>query len=238
MDPETNTIEPQRQKPRKRRLVLAIVIFVLALLVLAGGISIFIYNQDTDSEGWVYSNVYHVNTSAYAFALYMNEYKLSAWSFLGAGNIAQMKFIVKATDPTKELFTGYATTKASEPYLQSFECEIPTSWHWWAEPYYAEILLNTTVIAGTGAPASLPQTQTFWLTSAHSKSTADMTYLPLHEQHIWSIMNLDGSKNITADIQIAFRSPILTVLPFVFLPLGIVLVGGGVYLLRRKKIRS
>jgi len=48
-------------------------------------------------------------------------------------------------------------------------------------------------------------------------------------------MNLDGSKNISADIQIAFKSPILTVLPFVLLPLGIVLAVEGIYLLRRKK---
>jgi choline-glycine betaine transporter len=58
-------------------MVLGIVIFVLALVVLAGGISVFMYNQDTDSEGYVYSNVYHVNTSTYAFTLYMNQFKLS-----------------------------------------------------------------------------------------------------------------------------------------------------------------
>jgi hypothetical protein len=227
--------EQQKPKIKKKRLILAVVLFVLGLLILASGISVLAYNLGNDSDGWTYSNVYHVNTTAYAFTLYMNEYKLSTWGFLGAGNVAQMKFIVKATDPSRELFTGYATTKASEPYLQSFECEIPTYWHWWAEPYYAEILLNTTTIAGTGAPASLPEAQTFWLAQAHSNSIAEMTYLPQHEQHIWFIMNLDGSKNVTADIQIAFRSPILTILPFVLLPLGIVLVGGGVYLLRRKK---
>ena len=235
MDSETKNGEHQKPKTSKKRMVLGITIFVLGLVVLAGGISVFMYNQDTDSEGYAYSNVYHVNTTAYAFTLYMNEFKLSTWSFLGAGNVAQMKFIVKATDPTKELFTGYATTKASEPYRKSFQCEIPTYWHWITEPYYAEIFINTSVIDGAGAPSSLPQTQTFWLTSAHSSSIAEMTYLPLHEQHIWFIMNLDGSTNITADIQIAFKSPILTVLPLVLLPLGIVLVAGGVYIFRRKK---
>jgi len=235
MDSEPNNGEHPKPKTRKKRMVLGIVLLVMALVVLAGGISVFMYNQDTDSEGYVYSNVYHVNTSTYAFTLYMNQFRLSTWGFLGAGNVAQMKFIVKPTDPTRELFTGYATTAASELYRQSFQCEIPTYWHWNTEPYYAEIYINTTVIEGDGTPTSLPQTQTFWLTSAHSNNTAEMTYLPLHEQHIWFIMNLDGSKNITADIQIAFKSPILTVLPFILLPLGIVLTVGGIYLLRRKK---
>ena len=237
MDSNTNVVEDKKLKISKKRIVLVIVIFLLGLFVLASGISVLVYNnQDTDSEGYTYSNVYHVNTSTYAFTLYMNEYKLSTWSYLGAANVAQIKFIVKATNPTKELFTGYSTTAASEPYLKSFQCQIPTYWHWTANPYDAEILINTTMIAGDGAPTSLPQTQTFWLTSAHSKSTAEMIYLPLHEQHIWYIMNLDGSKNVTADIQIAFKSPILTVLPFILLPLGLILAAGALYLLRRKKI--
>jgi hypothetical protein len=235
MGSETNIEEQPKPKTRKTRMILGIVIFIVGLLVLAGGISVFVYNLDTDSEGYAYSNVYHVNTSAYAFTSYMNEFKVSAWGFLGVENIAQMKFIVKATNSTKELFTGYATTAESESYRKSFECEIPTYWRWFAESYYAEILINTTVFEGIGAPSSLPQAQTFWRASAHSTSTAEMTYLPLHERYIWFIMNLDGSKNVTADIQIAFKSPILTSLPFILLPLGIVFVGAGVYLLRRKK---
>jgi hypothetical protein len=234
MDSEPNIEKPQKPKTGKKRLVIALILFVCAFLVLSEGIPIFIDNQDTDSEGYVNSNIYHVNTSAYAFILYMNEYKISTWGFLGAENVAQMKFIVKTTDPSKELFIGYATTAASEPYRLSFQCELPTYWHWWAEPYYSEIYINTTTIEGDGAPA-LPQTQTFWLASAHSNTTAEMTYLPLHEQYIWFIMNLDGTKNITADIQIAFKSPILTILPVLLLPLGLILAIGVVYLLIRKK---
>jgi hypothetical protein len=235
MNSEKNSTENRPIKRRKRVIVLVVILFVLGFLVLAGGISVFIYNLDTDSEGYAYSNIYHVNTSTYGYTLYMNEYKLSTWGFLGAGNIAQMKFIVKSTDHSKELFTGYATTTNSEPYRKSFLCQIPTMWHWWAEPYYSEIYINTTVVDGVGAPAQLPQTQTFWLTSAHSNNTAVMTYLPLHEQHIWFIMNYDGSKNVTADIQIAFRSPILTTLPYLLIPLGSIMIIGSIFLLRRKK---
>jgi hypothetical protein len=238
MEPEPSVETPPKPKTRKRHFILAGVLFIISFLILSAGISIYIYNQDTDSEGYVYSNVYHVNTTAYAFTLYMNEYGTLTWGWLGQENVAQMKFIVKNLNPTKELFTGYATTAQSEPYRKSFECEIPTSWHWTAEPYYAEIILNTTAIDGEGAPATLPQTQTFWRTTAQSADTAVMTYLPQHEQHIWFIMNSDGSKNITADIQIGFRSPILTVLPLIFIPVGIILLLIGVLLLRRKKNKT
>jgi hypothetical protein len=233
MESDTSTGEPKKPKPRKI-LVLGIVIFLFGLVVIASGISVYIYNQGNNSDGYAYSNIYHVNTSTYAFTLYMNPYKISTWGFLGVANIAQLKLITKSTNSTKELFTGCATTKASEPYRQSFQCEIPTYWRWIAEPYYTELIINPTEIDGTGAPPSLPQSQTFWLTTARSNNTAVMTYLPLNEQHIWFIMNQDGSKNVSADIQIAFKSPILMILPSILLPVGIVFVGAGVYLFRRK----
>lgn len=235
MEPEPAVEASQKPKTSKKRLIVIGVFFVMGFLVLSAGISLFIYNQDTDSDGYVYSNIYHVNTTAYAFTLYMNQYRSLTWDWLGPENIAQLKFIVRNQNPTKELFTGYATTRQAEPYRQSFQCEIPTNWSWETEPYYAEIIINTTVIDRQGPPATLPETQTFWLTTAQSADTAVMTYLPQHEQHIWFIMNSDGSPNITADIQIGFKSPILTILPMIFLPLGILLLLVGVLLLRRKK---
>ncbi len=238
MEPEPTVETPQKPKTSKKRLILAAVLFVVGFLVLSAGISIYIYNQDTDSEGYAYSNIYHVNTTTYAFTAYMNEFKTSSWGWLGPENVAQIKYLVTNLNPGKELFIGYATTQQSEPYRQSFQCEIPTYWHWIAEPYYAEIYINTTVIEGEGAPATLPQTQTFWLATAQSADTATMTYLPQHEQRIWFIMNSDGSPNITADIQIGFKSPILTILPLIFLPVGIILILVGVFFLKKKKNKT
>jgi len=235
MDSKPDVETPPKPKTSKKRLILIGVLFVIGFLVLSAGASFLYYNQSTDSEGYVYSNIYHANTSTYAFILYMNEYQISTWGFLGAENIAQIKYIVKNLNPAKELFTGYATTQQSEPYRNSFQCEFPIFWEWIAEPYYAELILNNTVIRGDGTPPSLPQTQTFWRTSAQSANTAVMTYLPQHEQHIWYIMNSDGSPNITADIQIGFKSPILSILPLIFIPLGIILLVSGALLLRKKK---
>ena len=238
MEPEPTVETPPKPKTSKKRLIIAGVFFVIGFLILSAGASVLYYNQDTDSEGYTYSNIYHVNTTAYAFTLYMNEYKTSSWGWLGPENIAQIKYIVRNLNPAKELFTGYATTAQSEPYRQSFQCEIPTYWRWIVEPYYAEIYINTTVIEGDNAPAALPQTQTFWLTTAHSGDTAVMTYLPQHEQHIWFIMNSDGTKNITADIQIGFKSPILTILPLIFLAVGIIFILVGVFFLKKKKNKT
>lgn len=235
MKSDISTEEIKKSKRRKIFIIISIIIFLFGLFVIASGITVYVYNQGNASDGYAYSNVYHVNTSAYAFTAYMNPYTTSTWGFLGVSNSAELKLIVKSTNSAKELFTGYATTAASTQYRASFQCEIPTYWRWIAHPYYTEIIINTTVIEGAGAPPSLPQTQTFWLTSAHSNHTAVMTYLPQHEQHVWFIMNQDGSKNVSADIQIAFKSPILGIFPLILLLLGIIFVVIGIYLLRRKK---
>ena len=65
MDSETNNVEHQKPKTRKKRMVLGIVIFVLGLVVLAGGITVFIDNQDTDSEGYVYTHIPHIGFSIF-----------------------------------------------------------------------------------------------------------------------------------------------------------------------------
>lgn len=235
MNPKPLPEEPKKPKQKKFRMILGIIVLIVGLLVCTGGIMVFIYNQGTDSEGYSYSNLYRVNTTAYAFTAYMNPFTSSTWGFLGMENIAQVKYIVTNNNPGNELFIGYATTAQSDAYRKSFQCEIPTYWRWHVEPYDAEIDITTTIKDGAGAPPSLPQTQTFWLASAQATDTAIMTYLPLNEQHVWFIMNSDGSQNITADIQIAFKSPILMTLPLILLPLGIILVILGVFLLRRKK---
>jgi hypothetical protein len=234
------TMEQKEQKTPKgkmKRTIVAVVVVLAGLVLVASGGSILYYNLGNSADGYAYSNVYHVNTSAYAFTAYMNQYKISTWGFLGASNVAEMKFKATSTDPGKELFIGYATTTASQGYSSSFQCEIPTNWHWWAEPYYAEINITTTTIEGAGAPA-LPQEQTFWLASDYRPGTVTMTYLPQHEQHVWFIMNSDGSRNVSADIQIAFRSPILTVLPPVLILIGLALIGVGIYLFLRRNTKQ
>jgi LPXTG-motif cell wall-anchored protein len=236
MDTETKLVGKKEPHITKKTLLAVIALMTGGGLLLAGGISVFAYNLGTDSEGYAYSNVYHVNTSTYGFTLYMNEYKLSTWGFLGASTIAEMKYIARPTNG-KKLFIGYATTTASQAYGDSFQREIPTYWRWWAEPYYAEISISPTAINGTGAPQP-PQNQTFWLASNHSSMTAAMTYLPLKEQHVWYVMNLDGSQNVSADIQIAFRSPILTILPYILILIGIIMLASAVYFLRRKKTKG
>ncbi len=233
-EPATTTMENKPKKGR-RHVILAAVLLIIGFLFLSAGASFAYYNSTTGSDGYSYSNIYHVNTPSHAFTAYMNQFQGGTFSFLGAQNIGQIKYIAKNLNPGKELFIGYATTREAESYRQSFQCTIPTFWTWHVEAYDAEIDITNTVIEGTGAPAALPQTQTFWRATDQAADTATMSYLPIGEQYIWFIMNSDGSANITADIQIAFKSPILTILPLIFIPIGVLFLVIGVVLFIRKK---
>jgi hypothetical protein len=235
MEQPAATQTPPPVQKRKKHFVLAAVLLIIGFLFLAAGATLVYYNSTTSSDGFTYSNIYHVNTPSYAFTAYMNQFQGGTFSFLGEENIGQLKFKVTNLTPGKDVFIGYATTRESESYRKSFQCTIPTYWTWHVNAYDAEIDITTTIMDGAGAPPSMPQTQTFWRASDQATDTATMTALPVGEQYIWFIMNSDGSANITADIQIGFRSPILTILPLIFLPIGILLLMIGIFLLIRKK---
>ncbi len=235
MEETTTPKVDNKQKKGKRPVILAAVLLIIGFLFLSAGASFAYYNSTTGSDGYSYSNIYHVNTTSHAFTAYMNQFQGGIFSFLGAENIGEIKYIAKNLNSGKEVFIGYATTREAESYRRSFQCTIPTFWTWHVEAYDAEITITNTVIEGTGAPAALPQTQTFWRATDQAADTATMRYLPKGEQYIWFIMNSDGSANITADIQIAFKAPILTLLPLVFIPIGVLILVIGVYLMIRKK---
>jgi len=49
------------------------------------------------------------------------------------------------------------------------------------------------------------------------------------------LMNADGSKEVNADLQLGFKVPILTWLPYILIPLGIVLSISGFALLSKRR---
>jgi len=241
MKTENQTVE--NKKPRKKTviLVLAVLFLVLGIASLGYGAYIAIENQKTDSEGYALSNVYEVNSSVYVFALWMNEYDLSPiWRALGADNFAQLKYIVTSTDPNKELFVGYATASDAGPYLGqgiTYETAYP-EWNWIARPYYAAIEIPSTQVVNEEfpmAPPRLPQEETFWRISTHTNTTTKMYYLPLNNMYTLFIMNQDGSQGVQATLQIGFKVPIFSWLPYLLITVGLVLVLVGVYLLLRRK---
>ncbi len=228
---------------RKKILVLtfSILLFILGIAAIAGGAAVLYYNAGTDSEGYAISSVYEVRSSANAFVLWVAPLQSrSSFSWLGEENIAQTKWIVSAVDASKQVFAGWAEASDGAAYVDQFRYETPDQgWHWWVEAYYAEIGVPSTNIVHQGVPARTPAAESFWLDSVVTIDKATIYWDPTWEQNAGMkmiiIMNADGSSGVSANLQLGYKVPILTWLPYLLIPLGILLCFGGYLLFRRRK---
>jgi hypothetical protein len=205
-----------------------------------GGTTILVFNRGTDKDGYSLSDVYRVETSAYAFALWVNPLRISSYlSWMNPEDIAQTKWVVKAVNSSKEIFIGWANATDGENYLNGFQYETPPSWDWSTSPYHASMDIPTTMIYNGGAPSRSPTQEAFWIGSAHSSDSSTLNWDPNWPskagRNILILMNADGSSNIAADLQLGFKVPIFGWLPYLLIPLGIVICLGGIFLIRRRK---
>ena len=238
------------EKKAKGKTVFLVVGFLLLILGVAsisgGGVILFL-NLGTDSEGYALSNVYRVDSSAYAFILEIGSlrivtpYAQLANQIFGSEAVAQAKWVVYSVNSSRELFVGYAKAADVKTYVNRMEIEYPYPYfEWSAHQYYANINIPSTAVsrAGFGGPARSPSMESFWLTSAHSNESA-VYFSPIwgsqEDNRCLVIMNLDGSKGVEADIRLGFKVPILGWLPYLLIPLGIGLCLCGLFLYRKRK---
>lgn len=227
---------------RKRILLLAlgIILLVLGIVAILAGAAIFYLNMGTDAEGYTVSPVYQIRSSANAFALGVKPLNISKFSWLGEDNIAETKWIIKAVDGGKQVFAGWCELSDVEVYLYSFRYETPyPNWTWPVGPYYARINVNSTRIYHQGAPSHPPTSESFWIESVVTGESAtiywDPTWAENTRMKTLVIMNADGSSGVNADLQLGFKVPILTWLPYLLILLGSALCFAGFMVLRRLK---
>ncbi len=223
----------------RRILALSVLLFALGVAALTGGAILLYYNIGTDSEGYAMSPVYEVRTSSNAFALWVAPMKGTSFDWLGKDNIAQTKWVVKAVGAGKQVFAGWAEASDGANYLGHFTYETPDqNWYWHINPYYAKIDIVSTKIVGQGSPIRAPSAESFWLDSDSASDVSTVYWNPSWEQNAGMkmiiLMNADGSSGVNADLQLGFKVPILTWLPYLLLSLGIVFCLGGYLLFRRK----
>jgi len=238
----SNTQNSTDRKSRKiPLLIVSILLFVLGIAAIAGGAIVLYYNGGTDAEGYAISPVHEVRSTANAYVLWVAPMKSgSTFSWLGEDNIAATKWIIKAAGSGKQVFAGWAKAATVESYLNQLKYETPDKgWHWYIEPYYAEIEVPSTKIVNQGASTHAPADESYWLDSVVTSDSATIYWDPSWQQsegmNIIIIMNADGSSGVNADLQLGFQVPILTWLPYLLIPLGILMCVGGYLLFRRRK---
>lgn len=221
-------------------LVGIVILLILGISSIVSGTVIVVLNRGTDKDGYSLSDVYKVETSTHAFALWVNPLRIPFYlSWMNPEDIAQTKWVVKAVNSSKEIFVGWAKAADGDNYLNGFQYETLPSWHWSTWPYHASMDIPSTAIYNEGAPSKSPTQEAFWIESAHSSNSSTLNWDPNWPSQagrkILVVMNADGSNNVEADLQLGFKVPIFSWLPYLLIPLGIVMCLGGIFLIRRRK---
>jgi hypothetical protein len=242
-----NAITKGTTKGRRAFLFWGIILMLIGIISLLTGVFILIFNVSADTEGYHGSNIYEIRTSTYAFELeigalrMVTPYARLGMQLFGVNDIVQAKWVITPQDNSKELFSGFTTAVNGKNYISQMQTEGPPYWNWHG-PYDPQINIGTTSIFGPAniGPTALPATETFWLTSTHGKGKQFIEYSPVwdnqNDNKYLVIMNLDGSRNVKANIQLAFRIPIFARLSYWLIPIGILLNTAGIVLIRKRKL--
>ncbi len=209
---------------------------VVGLALLLGGGCIFCLNYTkTDPEGYALSNTLSINTTACAFVLWLDR---------EPDSLGRLKFLVTSTDTTRELFVGYAEETATSSYIGGIEYanptrSIPGQIYGWGV-YYAKLDWTGLVVAGQAgsAPSRPPTTEAFWIQKLQTGGTTALYWEPVTDtsapRTLIAIMNSDGSPGIRAEITLGYRSPLLPWIPYLLMPVGVLVGAMGFILLKRR----
>lgn len=241
MSNDPSTIDKMVRKKRVLFILISILLFVLGIAALVGGATVLYFNMGTDNEGYALSESYEIKSSSNAFALWVAPLQITGtFSWLGYDNIAATKWVVSASEPGQEIFAGWAKASDFEPYVRGFSYETPDNfWHWRTEPYAPEVDIPSTAIYNQGNPVRPPSEESFWVKTAATTSSSTIYWEPVWDSskgmNVIVVMNADASSGVNAEIQLGFKVPILGWLPYLLIPLGIILLVLGVLLFKRRK---
>jgi hypothetical protein len=236
----------KNEKNKTALLIGCIVLLVFGVILLFGGLALVAYNMGTDADGYTQSSIYEVRTDANAFALWVGSSQFPSYlTWMSPKDIGQAMWTVKPVDPSTELFVGWAEAVDGKNYLDTgIRFSTPPVWRWTVEAYYAEIEIPPSYSYQQGAPSRPPAQETFWIETVQSTGKSKITWDAFwdssengeEDRKMLVIMNLAGSENIEADIQLGFNVPIFHWLPIVFIPIGVILCIISVFLIKQNKL--
>jgi len=237
-----NTIQKSGKAVRTIVLVGCIVLLLVGIVFTLIGAGLLVYNMGTDSDGYAQSNIYEVRTDSYAFALWVKSSNFPSYlTWMSAKDIGQTMWTVEPVDSSKELFVGWTEAVDGENYLYSgIMFSTPPTWHRSIAAYHAEVEIPPADTYYQSPPPRYPEEENFWLETVQSTGTSkivwDAFWEPSDDRKMLIIMNADGSRNVEADIQLGFKVPIFSWLPFVLILVGVIFCLIGIFVIRRKNL--
>jgi hypothetical protein len=185
-------------------------------------------NTGNDSEGYALSNTYHIQTDSNVFTLWVGA----------PVSEARLKWVI-STESGKEVFVGWGTTQAVNAYTSNYQYATPAyGWNYRARAYEASLNITNVQTLGTDKPVMPMPSSDLFLDTTKTSSSTTLYCSPSSQDRtaMIVIMNSDASKGIDATIQMGSQIPLLGMLPYVLLPLGLALLIVGFLLIL--KIRN
>lgn len=214
----------------KKKILLTIVsvlVLLLGTVALIAGAVIMYLNATNDSEGYALSNTYHIQTDSNAFVLWVGA----------PVSEARLKWIITSTDSNNDVFAGWGAAGTVNAYTGNYQYATPAAgWNYHARAYEAALNITNVQIVNQNYPV-MPLPQGIWLDTATIVDTSTLYCSPNNsgdKMGMLVIMNTDGSAGVDAEIQLGSRIPMYSWLPYLLIPLGIILLAVGLLLIKRK----
>jgi hypothetical protein len=219
------------QGSNKKRLLIiisSVLISLLGIAAIVAGAAIMYLNTQNDSEGYALSETCTVKTSSTAFILWVGS----------PVSEARLKWVVSSAN-SKEVFAGWGAASTVNAYTGNYQYATPESgWSYTARAYQAAINISSIHIINTNSPALAPAPESLYSDTVKTAGSSTLYCTPNNsgdKMGMLVIMNSDGSSGIDAQIQLGSKIALYGWLPYVLLPIGIVLLMMGLLLFRKSR---
>jgi hypothetical protein len=196
------------------------VVGLLALVLLAaGGIALWANGQKND-DGYLATGSDRFATSTYAIATENLDVDAEGAGWLiNSDRYGKVRLKVDSR-AGKPVFVGIARTSAVTRYLRGTAHATVTDVSY--SPFEADYRTQ-----GAGSRPALPGDQRFWAASAQGSGQQSLTWDVEHGSWSIVVMNADGSRGVDAGVSAGADVPILPVVGWSALGLGLVLLVGA-----------
>jgi hypothetical protein len=216
---------PASARPRPTSKVAAIAVAVTALGLAVAGTAALAANALRDGHGYFTWPTKTFTSSGYAIAMKSVDIsKAPSWAFTEAG-LDRVRVRAHGSRP---LFLGIARASDLSRYLGGTEHDDVS--HLSYHPF--DVGYDHTV---GRAPRRSPASEPFWVMSASGTGTVALAWKPRPGEWRAVVMNADGSRGVTADLQLGARTSLLSWLGAGLLGAAAVAAAVAAVLYRRRR---
>jgi hypothetical protein len=218
-------------KGKKTFLVIFSVLLLIFGVVSAVAGAAFMYlNSGNDSEGYAVSKPYTISTSSNVFVLWVGS----------PTSEAQLKWIITSAN-SKEVSAGWGAQSAVESYVEQYRFATPIyGWNYHASAYTASLNITSVEVTNQDKPAFVQAPDSLWLNHVSTSGSTTMYCTPINSADnngmgMLVITNADGSNGVNATIQLGSKIAVYGYLPYLLIPICVVLLIIGLLLFKRAR---